>query len=108
MFRQEATTELNQLKQLLIRDIMPQISTTAITQENLAEVLEDYHIRISKNIPSLRCNRLPGISNRCRGTEQAWWMRQLPKSKSDFLESFKLENPVMIYEGSGLSGKRTL
>lgn len=100
LFRQEATTELNQLKQLLIRDIMPQISTTAITQENLAEVLEDYHIRISKNIPSLQMQQvarhiLTGVVVPNSMVDEA----ATEKQKSDFLESFKLENPVMIYEG---------
>ncbi len=100
LFRQEATAEINTLKQLLIRDIMPQLSTTAITQGNLQQTLESYHIRIENNIPSLQMQQvarqiLSGVVVPNSMVDEAATASQ----KNAFLEAYKLENPVMIYEG---------
>lgn len=38
LFRLEAASEISVLKQLLVRDIMPQLSATTITQSNITQV----------------------------------------------------------------------
>lgn len=100
LFRQEATAEISALKQLLIRDIMPQLSTTVITQENLPQILESYHVRIEKTIPSLQMQQiarqiLTGVAEPNSMVDETATANQ----KNAFLEAYKLENPVMIYEG---------
>lgn len=100
LFRQEATAEIGALKQLLVRDIMPQLSTTAITQENLPQILESYHTRIENTIPSLQMQQvarqiLSGVVVPNSMVDETATENQ----KNAFLEAYKLENPVMIYEG---------
>jgi len=100
LFRREAAGEINEIKELLVREIMPQLSATAITQENLPQVLADYHLMIEEKIPSLVMQQvakkiLTGVLRPNSRVDEA----ATEKQKRDFIESFKLENPVMIYEG---------
>ena len=100
LFRQEAAAEISALKQLLVRDIMPQLSATAITQANLHEILENYYVRIENAIPSFQMQQvarqiLEGVVVPNSRVDEVATATQ----KNAFLEAYKLENPVMIYEG---------
>lgn len=100
LFRQEATTEINQLKDLLVREILPQLSTSAVTEENLPEVLKEHQSRVEDTIPSVQMQQvgkkiLAGIIVPNSMVDEAATQKQ----KSDFIESYKIENSVMIYEG---------
>lgn len=100
LFRQEATSEISALKQLLVRDIMPQLTATAITQANLPQILESYYIRIENSVPSFQMKEvarhiLSGVVVPNSKVDEAATANQ----KNAFLEAYKLENPVMIYEG---------
>lgn len=100
LFRQETSAEIIQVKELLVRDIMPQLSTTAITKENQQQVLTDCQTRIEQDVPSLQMRQvakliLTGVVEPNSMVDVA----ATEKMKNDFLESYRLENPVMIYEG---------
>ncbi|MBP7176348.1 MAG: HDIG domain-containing protein [Thermoclostridium sp.] len=100
LFRLETGTEISVLKQLLIRDIMPQLSAMAITQSNISQVLEGYHLRIENTIPSIQMQRaameiLSGVVVPNSMVDET----ATAKQKNAFLEAYKLENPVMVYEG---------
>ncbi len=99
LFQQDVSTEINQLKELLIREFMPQISTTTITEENLTQVLADYHLKMDERIPSIQMQQVGKriLSNilvpNSKVDEEA-----TEKQKNDFIEAYKAENPVMIYK----------
>lgn len=99
LFRRDAQDDIKQFKELLIKQIMPQLSTTVITEENLSEVLEDYLFKIEEKTGSVEMQQvakhiLSGVLiPNSTVDEQA-----TEKQKNDFIESYKLENPVMIYK----------
>lgn len=99
LFKRDTQAEIKQLKEFLIKQVMPQLSTAAITEENLSQVLEDYLLRMEEKISSLEMQQvakhiLSGILvPNSMVDEQA-----TEKQKNDFIESYKLENPVMIYK----------
>lgn len=100
LFLQEASQEIQELKQLMVREIMPQISTAAITQENLPQILDSYQTHIEQTIQSLQMQQvafriLSGVMTPNSMVDQLATERQ----KNAFLETYKLENPVMIYSG---------
>ncbi|MDD4296003.1 MAG: HDIG domain-containing protein [Ruminiclostridium sp.] len=106
LFSQGATQEINTLKELLIREVLPQLSYTTITEENLSQVCSDVHMilqeritqpplqQIAKNIISIF------LTPNSMVDEEA-----TKKYKSDFIESYKLEYPVMIYKGERIISK---
>ncbi len=100
LFRLEAASEISVLKQLLVRDIMPQLSATTITQSNITQVIEDCQLRIENTIPSLQMQQagleiLSGVVEPNSMVDEA----ATAKQRNAFLEAYKLENPVMIYQG---------
>ncbi len=99
LFRQENTAEINQLKELLVREIIPQLFTTNITQENIPKILADYHIKMEERILSLQMQQvakriLTGILIPNSIIDEQATLRQ----KNEFIETFKTENPVMIFK----------
>jgi putative nucleotidyltransferase with HDIG domain len=100
LFSQESASEINGLKEFLIREIMPQVSTTAITEENLRQELAKFNSRIEEEISSVPVQQIAkSILSRLLIPNSIVDEAATQKQKNDFLESYKLENPVMIYEG---------
>ncbi|NLO38077.1 MAG: HDIG domain-containing protein [Ruminiclostridium sp.] len=100
LFRLEAASEISVLKQLLVRDIVPQLSATTITQSNITQVIKGCQLRIENTIPSLQMQQagleiLSGVVEPNSMVDEA----ATAKQKNAFLEAYKLENPVMIYQG---------
>ncbi len=99
LFNKETDEEINTLKQLLIREVLPQLSTT-ITEENLSQVLKDNQRHIQERItqPSLQQISQYILSAYLipNSTVDEEASRQ---QESDFIESYNLEHPVMIYKG---------
>ncbi len=100
LFSQQASSEIHTLKQLLVRDIMPQLSASVITQDNLQQILESYHKQIEETLPSFQMQQvalriLTGVITPNSKVDEVATERQ----KNAFLETYKLENPVMIYQG---------
>lgn len=99
LLRSDTQTDIKQLEELLIKQIMPQVSVTVITDDNLSEVLNDYMSRIDKKISSPEMQQvaeyiLSGILIPNSMVDE----QETAKQKNEFIESYKLENPVMIYK----------
>lgn len=99
LFKRDVQSEINDLKGLLVRRIIPQLPTTAITKENLTDVLAEYYIFMEENIDAIEMQQvakhiLSGVLVPNSRVDELSTENQ----KNDFIESYKLENPVMIYK----------
>lgn len=99
LFRRDAQAEIKQLKELLIKQIMPQLFATVITEDNLPEILDDFLLRIEEKTSSLEMQQvakhiLSGILIPNSMIDE----QETEKQKKEFIESYKFENPVMIYK----------
>jgi len=99
LFLRDTQSDIRQLKELLVRQVMPQVTTTVITEDNLSEVLQEFIKKIeertvSPEIQQIAKHILSGvlIPNSMVDEEAT------EKQKKDFIEAYKLENPVMIYK----------
>jgi putative nucleotidyltransferase with HDIG domain len=106
LFKPETDQEINSLKELLIRDVLPQLSYTTITEDNLSQVLRDYHMVMDERINQIPMRQIAKqilsaflIPNSMVDVEAT------KKQESDFIESYKLEYPVMIYKGERIISK---
>jgi len=99
LFKLDSQADIKQLKDLLVKQIMPQVTTTVITEDNLSEVLQDFIGKIEEKTLSPEMRQVAGhilsgvlIPNSMIDEEAT------EKQKNDFIEAYKLENPVMIYK----------
>lgn len=106
LFGQEATQELNSLKELLIREMLPQLSYTTITEENISQIRKDYNMHLEERISQLPLQQLAKdilsaylIPNSMVDAEAT------RKQEGDFIESYNLEYPVIIYKGERIISK---
>jgi hypothetical protein len=106
LFSQEATQEINTLKELLIREVLPQLSYTTITEENLSQVRIDVHMLLEERISQ------PPLQQVAKNIISVFLIpnsmvdeEATRKYESDFIESYKLEYPVMIYKGERIISK---
>jgi putative nucleotidyltransferase with HDIG domain len=98
LFKQETNQEISDLKQLLIREFMPQISTTNITEENLSQILASYHLKIDQRISSIQMQQLgKRIISEILVPNSIIDEEATENRKNTFIETYKSENPVMIY-----------
>ncbi|NLM09526.1 MAG: HDIG domain-containing protein, partial [Clostridiaceae bacterium] len=99
LLKRDTQADIKQLKELLIKQIMPKLSATVITEENLSDILEDFLNKIEEKTASAEMQQVANhilsgvLIPNSMVDEQATEER-----KNDFIESYKLENPVMIYK----------
>lgn len=106
LFKPETEQEINSLKDLLIREVLPQLTYTTITKDNLLQVLQNYHAVMDERISQVPMREtakhiisaflIPNSMVDVEATKQ---------QVSDFIESYKLEYPVMIYKGERIISK---
>ncbi|WP_369461532.1 hypothetical protein [Thermoclostridium stercorarium] len=99
LFRRDSQADIRQLKDFLVKQIMPDITTTVITEENLSEVLQNFTAEIEEKVASFEMQQvakyiLSGVLVPNSMVDEA----ATEKQKNDFIEAYKLENPVMIYK----------
>ena len=99
LLKRDSQSDIKQLKELLIKQIMPKLSSTVITEDNLSEVLEDFIGKIEEKTPSVEMQQvaryiLSGVLIPNSMVDEL----ATQESMNDFIESYKLENPVMIYK----------
>lgn len=99
LFGRDIQSEINGLKELLVRRIIPRLPTTSITKENLSDVLAEYNTIMEENIDATEMQQvakhiLSGVLvPNSRVDEQ-----ETENQRNDYIESYKLENPVMIFK----------
>lgn len=99
LFMRDTQPDIKQLKELLIRQIIPQLSTTVITDDNLSEILEEFYMKIEEETPSLEMQQVAKfILSDVLIPNSMVDEQETEKQKNDFIEAYKLENPVMIYK----------
>lgn len=99
LFRRDTQADIRQLKELMINQIEQQLPATVITGDNLSEVLQNFLLKIEEKIPSDEMRQvakhiLSGILIPNSMVDE----QETEKQKNDFIETYKLENPVMIYK----------
>lgn len=98
LFKQEADGEISSLKQLLVREFMPQISATNVTEENLSQILASYNLKIDQRISSIQMQQLgKRIISEILVPNSIIDEEETESRKNSFIETYKSENPVMIY-----------
>lgn len=100
LFKPETTEEINSLKEIFIRQIMPRLSQATITGENLSEVLLDYNMLLEESVNSLPMQQAAKkILSAYITPNSAVDEEATRNQENDFIESYMLENPVIIYKG---------
>ncbi|NLX77395.1 MAG: HDIG domain-containing protein [Clostridiaceae bacterium] len=99
LLKRDSQSDIKQLKELLIKQIMPKLSSTVITEDNLSEVLEDFIGKIEEKTPSVEMQQvaryiLSGVLIPNSMVDELATQERM----NDFIEAYKLENPVMIYK----------
>jgi len=106
LFNPDAAQEINALKDLLIRDVLPQLSYTTITEGNLSQVLSDYHTLMDERISQIPMRQIAKhIISAFLIPNSRVDVEATKKQESDFIESYRLEYPVMIYKGERIISK---
>ena len=98
LLKQETGQEIRELKELLVREFMPQISAANVTAENLSQTLATYNLKIDQRISSFQIQQLgKRILSEILVPNSVIDEEATEKQKNAFIEAYKSENPVMIY-----------